>query len=251
MKPDKEVKHSPLIEKAFIAGRSQTSWSQFIEDNAADRGVADMDDNGWNCYKMGLSHAINQARFEVKSQLSLLESENKALAESYSKLQVRFGEETTKSNALQEEKKHLGNQIETLIQINIFNMAFDEGDSEWRKQHDVKEGEIFIDWYMRYHGEREGKYKSLQEENEKLTTEIKTLLECQGVQKVAYENATSEVERLKLIISGKTFSQSEVERLREALKVSNRYLDRLDVGSISEQDKEIIESALQSEYKPE
>jgi hypothetical protein len=38
---------------------------------------------------------------------------------------------------------------DTLTKINVANMRFDEGESEWKKRNDVKEGENFIDWYLR------------------------------------------------------------------------------------------------------
>jgi len=69
-----------------------------------------------------------------------------------------------------------------LTEIHVFNMAFDDANSDWKKQHSVKDGETFIDWYMRYHAaERKSDQAMicrLREEIERLKANQKELVEA-------------------------------------------------------------------------
>jgi len=84
--------------------------------------------------------------------------------------QSTINELRQENERLKADYEGMSGQCRYLIEINVFNMAFDEADSEWRKQHSVNEGENFIDWYMRYHAaEREADRKTIQKLQETLS----------------------------------------------------------------------------------
>lgn len=92
---------------------------------------------------------INGSLYDSISNLLITETHLANIKRSIAEKQLESKDARIKE--LEENYDGMADFCKYLTEINVFNMAFDEADSHWKKSHKVEEGENFIDYYMRHH----------------------------------------------------------------------------------------------------